>query len=213
MAKHLKTRRDALRKIVGTMAAAAALSAAQMEALLAQVKRVPDLTRLRNIRTTDNSVKALKIMLSPRGQAARVFESEFGRKPAMKPSRNIGCEAVCPAHLGVGGACPELECSLVVCNGLNLGSKVEVGAEVMQQSQRRTNAASGDCDKGFDKSSGCPGYWPCTDGLNKWDKAQWLRDRQTDQYIMGLMREFGVSRAEDLAAQLEQTLADRRVGR
>ncbi len=214
MAEQSETRRDALRKIIGTVAAAASLSGSQIEELLAQVKAAPSLAKIGSVRTSDSAVKALKVMLAPAGQAARVFASEFGRRPALKPSLDARTgKGVCPAFLGVGGACPELECSLVVCNGLNLGGKIEVGAEVMQKTQGRTNAASGDCDKGFDKSSGCPGYWPCTDGLNKWNKAQWLRDRQTDQYILALMREFGVSRAEDLATQLEQTLADRRMGR
>jgi len=135
MAKQLKTRRDALREIVGTIAAAATLSGTQIEALLAQVKKVPNLAKLGSIRTSDNSVKALKILLASKADAAEVFEREFGRKPALAPSSRAGTgQGVCPAYLGTGGACADLQCSLVVCNGLSLGDKSRLGAEVMQKS-------------------------------------------------------------------------------
>lgn len=213
MAKQSETRRDALRKIVGTMAAAAALSARQIEGLLAQVKTLPDLGKLRRVRPGSDSVKALKIMLAPRGQAAQVFESEFGRRPALKPSLDAKTgKGTCPAYLGVGGACADLGCSLVVCNGLTMGDKLQLVAEVSQKTQGRTNAASTDCERGFNKE--CPEYVPPTGGFRTAKvQPEWLESQLKDPYIQGLMREFGVNNAKNLAAQLDQTLADRRMGR
>jgi len=43
--------------------------------------------------------------------------------------------------------------------------------------------------------------------------SQWLEAQQKDPYIQGLMREFGVSNAKDLAVQLEQTLAGLRAAK
>lgn len=215
MAKQSETRRDALRKIVGTMAAAAALSGSQIEELLAQVKAAPNLARLGSVRTSSNAVKALKVMLAPAGQAARVFESEFGRRPAVKPSLDAKTgKETCPAFMGAGGSCADLGCSLVVCNGLTMGDKLQLVAEVSQKTQGRTNAASTDCERGFDRTDSCNGYVPPTVGFRTVKiQPEWLESQLKDPYIQGLMREFGVNNAKDLAAQLDQTLADRRMGR
>lgn len=222
MAKQLKTRRDALREIVGTMAAAAALSTTQIEELLAQVKTVPDLARLRNVRASDNSVKALKILLAPKGQGARVFESEFGRRPALKPSLDSKTgRNYCASYLGLNASCADLGCALVVCNGYNVaGERLQAPNETSRVIATPGGEvagfnSTGGCAYGYNKTEGCVGMYVPPTGGARTAKIQpdWLLANQRDPYIAGLMREFGVNRVEDLAVELEQVLAARRAGR
>jgi len=218
-----KTRREALRAIVATAAAAAGLSAIEIEALLAQVKKTADLTKLAGIKPTDDSVKALKVRLAPKTQAAQVFQSEFGKAPALKPTIDAATKKpVCAAYLG-SGACMDLGCNLVVCNGLTFGSKLQPGVETAQPIGGRTNAASGG-GEGFNKtggSTGCSakglmptcGLYSPAPSVNLGDvKVQWLRSKQSDPYIQALMKELEVTSPDALEAQLAKVLMERRAG-
>lgn len=228
MAKQQKTRRDALREIVGTMAAAAALSSTQIGNLLAQVKKVPDIGKLRRIQPTSNATRALKVLLAPRSQAAQVFESEFGRKPALAPSKDAKTgRSVCPAYLGVAATCADLGCSLVACNALAMPAG-EVPAEQAQQygkspsNPANTGGGGGGCSYTFKPAWGCTEACtakctivvPPTGGMNLARvNPAWLRAVKDDPYIQGLMQEFGVTRAEDLEGELTQALAKQRAGK
>jgi hypothetical protein len=212
MTNELKTRRDALRKILGALGAAAALSDAEVSRLLAQVKKVPDLAKLAEIQTSDSAVKALKVLLAPKGREALVFESEYGRKPARTPSRDKTGKLACQAFLGIGGACNDLGCGLVVCNGLGLDMQLGGG----WQPKGPGNVSEAGV---YNKQMGC------TQACTRCDKIVvpatagarinpvWLRSVQADPYIKGLMTEYGVDGAEALEAQLEEALAQRRAGR
>lgn len=214
MKTHRKTRREALRTIVATVAAAAGLSALEVEALLAQVKKPADLTKLAGIKPTDDSVKALKVLLAPKAQAAQVFQSEFGKAPALQPSLDAKTrKPTCAAYLG-SGACMELGCNLVVCNGLSLGPQGRPEREFQQQQAvgGRTQGASTDCERGFNRTDSCGLYVPPTGGMLGDPKVHWLREKHADPYIQGLMRELEVTTPEELEKELVQILAQRRAG-
>jgi hypothetical protein len=212
MTKQLKTRRDALREIVGAVAAAAGLSELEVGELLAQVQKVPDLARLAKIHTTDNAVKALKVLLAPKGQGARVFESEFGRKPALKPLTDPKTgQATCTAYLGTGTSCLALGCGVVVCNALGRDYQAGGGRELPGPGNVSSQSSTG-----FNKTEGCIALCngqlivPKTAGARI--NPQWLGTVRNDPYIKALMREYGVDTAEGLETQLTQALAERRAG-
>ena len=213
MTKRSNTRREALLKILGAAATGAVLGKVEIAELLAQVKKVPDLTRLTKVGTTNNAVKALKVLLAPRGQRPRVFESEYGRKPALKvvTDRRTG-RAACDAYLGhATAACVDLACDLVVCNGL--------GNDVVLAEGRQPRGP-GDTAGGFNSVGGrtgsasgctCAMYVPPTWGAKI--NPEWLRSLLDDPYIHGLLVEYGLGTAEALEAELTQALGERRAGR
>jgi len=213
-----KTRREALHAIVATAAAAAGLSAIEIETLLAQVKKTADLSKLAGVKPTDDSVKALKVLLAPKTQAVQVFQSEFGKAPALKPTIDAKTKKpVCSAYLGQG-SCSGLGCSLVVCNGLALGPGFEVPAEQAQFGSGRGGSSS---DSGFNKTGGstgsasgptCDVHVPPTAGFLGDPKIHWLRQNQGDPYIHALMKELEVTTPEALEQQLVKILAQRRAG-
>ncbi|MCB9378209.1 MAG: hypothetical protein H6511_05525 [Holophagales bacterium] len=231
MSHHGRTRREALRDIVATVAAAAGLSALEADALLAQMKKTADLKHLAGIKPTNDTVKALKVLLAPKAQAAQVFQSEFGKMPAtaltMDPDTK---KPICPAYLGSGGACSDLGCGVVVCNslgctglgGMDLGAKQHLAKAPEKAAARPSaapvakkpqfgpdpGAAAGGCKS--DATCGCQTKWF---NINLGDvQSQWLREVQTDPYIVGLMKEFDVKTPEALETELVKVLGQRRAG-
>jgi len=227
MSLHGRTRREALRDIVATVAAAAGLSALEVDALLAQMKKTGDLKNLAGIKPTNDTVKALKVLLAPKSQAAQVFQSEFGKMPStaftMDPDTK---KPVCPAYLGSGGACADLGCGVVVCNslgctglgGMDPGAKQHLAKAPAQPSAAPVakraqvgpdpGAAAGGCKS--DATCGCQTKWF---NVNLGDvQSQWLREVQSDPYIRGLMKELDVATPEALEAELAKVLVQRRAG-
>jgi len=221
MAGERKTRREALRQILETVAVAAGLSTLEARQLFAQLKRPADIARLVKVRSVERSVKALKIMLAPRSQTAEVFASELGRAPAFETAMDPGTGLpVCDAFFGTGGACGELDCGLVVCNGLACPSLSDWGPDMrtLRQQERLSHlpqpgnaGASGDCTSHCTKCEKKP-CWFNKAHINLGEvKSQWLREHMNDPYIGALMHEFDVSTPEALETELRQLLQQQRM--
>jgi len=230
MASYRRTRREALRDIVATVAAAAGLSALEVDALVAQIQKTHDLTKLANVKASDDTVKALKVLLAPKAQAAQVFQSEFGKAPALAASMDpVTKKPVCPAYLG-SGACSGLDCGVVVCNGLGcsnlghveFGGKQQLGAKNPMAAKQPQKVDPG--IKMGTEGSGCGCRTQCLNvgGCTchpRWFnvplgdlQAQFLREKQSDPYIQALMKEFEVATPEALEKELSEVLAQRRMG-
>ena len=155
-------------------------------------------------------VKALKVLLAPKGQAARVFESEYGRKPALKPSIDAKTgQADLHGLPGHGRRLPRTRmrpCRLQRArNGPPPGGgRALPGPGNIAQSSHRVNRTDGctlcNRDQSFRRPVGIR--------IN----PQWLGTVRNDPYIKALMREYRVDTAEGLETQLTQALAERRAG-
>lgn len=222
MAGEKRTRREALRQIVETIAAAAGLSALETRQLFAQMDKPTDLMRIATVRSSERSVKALKILLSPRSKRAQVFESELGRAPAFKTALDRKTKLpICDAFYGSGGSCGELDCGLVVCNGLtcrNFGDwgpdmRQQMAAQSLAQISKPGSAAGGDCSTHCNKCDKKP-CWFNKAHINLGEvKSQWLREHMNDPYVKALMQEFDVATPDALETELQQVLAQHRLGR
>lgn len=225
MSYHGRTRREALRDIVATVAAAAGLSALEVDALLAEVKKVHDLSKLNSIKASDDAVKALKVLLAPKAQAAQVFQSEFGKAPALSATIDAQTrKPVCPAYLAPGGACSGLDCGVVVCNGLGCSNLGRLELDSKRQVAARQPAKVDPSIKLGSEGSGCGCRTQCLNvgGCTchpRWFnvplgdlQAQFLRENQSDPYILALMKEYEVATPEALEKELVQVLAQRRMG-
>jgi hypothetical protein len=194
-------RREAMVCFVKIAGAAACLSAAEVEHLVAQImsQAAPDVMKLIGIKAGSFETKALKILLMPRNRTAEVFQSEFGRPLQAKPVRDAARGFMkCEAYFEPDGQCAKLACGLNICNLLGCG--------VLETGQFA----------GFDGSCGtagagayipqCVASPPCqTKELNV------IFSKFTaDPFLQALLREFGLPPSERLFTQLRKIVSSRR---
>jgi len=203
------SRRTALTRLAEMGALAAGLSAGETKKLLAQmttnVKSLPDVTKLIGVATPDRNVKALKILLMPKSRTAEVFRNEWGRDALTMTTKNKFGVSVCPAYLGPGGACSQLECGVHVCNGDTCQAYANYGPD--PRFDDCATKCSGNCPR-----QGKP-CWFNKKHLNLGEiSSNWLNQMRDDPFIQGLFKEFHATSADALAIDLQRLLSQRKLG-
>lgn len=203
------SRRTALVRLAEMGALAAGLGAVETKKLLAQMtikaKSLPDVTKLIGVSTPDRNVKALKILLMPKARTAEVFRSEWGRDALTMTTKNQFGVSVCPAYLGSGGACFQLECGVHVCNADTCQAYANYGPDI------HFDDCSTKC------SANCPRQgkpcWFNKKHINLGEiSSNWLNEMRTDPFIQGLFKEFNATSADALALDLRNLLNQRKLG-
>jgi hypothetical protein len=226
------TRREAMERLTKIIALATGLSTSKVSLLMADVKpkasgqvkpvKQPNLQKLAGIRTTNQDVKVLKVLIH---NQRSVFESEFGR---VTPKYRITNVKQIPAKYQdlIRGrnirpgmmVCPIEWSNIAACDaGLICGTNaVDVSGLIM-----------GGCDI-CDQCSGtqklvCPGNGPscpaprfgCEKPKNLGsfspDFAVHIFDQfRTDTYIQALFREFNATTSQALAQEVQKIINQRR---
>lgn len=210
------TRREVLSYFVKMAAVTAGLGVAETKKLLGQIRKRaavaimkrPDVTKLIDVTANDRNVKALKILLMPKSEMAKVFRSEFGRNPLFKPKMNRNKVPICANYIGSGLSCDKLDCGIHVCNSETCPIYANRGPSFTEQFLMTMGECDTKCDHCAAKDKPC---WFNKKSINLGEiYSNWIREVRTDPFMQALFKEFDSPSEDDLEQKLRTLLNQRK---